>query len=74
MEHLTRVKTLPNLLLRLVTIAFLDTSFLKVAILCGELDLVSSLAPRLIHSYLLSSDWRGCHDVLKDCSEVKVRL
>ena len=48
--------------------------FLKVAILCGELDLVCSLAPRLIHSFLLSSDWRGCLDVLKDCPGVEVRL
>lgn len=47
---------------------------LQVAILCGELDLVSSLAPRLIHSYLLSSDWRGCHDVLKDCPGVEAHM
>ena len=45
----------------------------KVALLCDEPELANSLALRLTHSYLMTSNWQGCHEILKDCPGVEVR-
>ena len=47
----------------------------KVALLCGEPELANSLALRLTHSFLMTFNWQGCHEILKDCpAGVEVRI
>jgi len=43
-----------------------------VATICGEPELACSLALRLTHSYLMTANWQGCHEILKDFAGVEV--